>query len=215
MVDGFGGVTPACRDYSDLDEKKGSTVLCVIPQGSVIGPLQQVVIVKSMGTCGTEIELPSPTRVGQLAWVMMCRGYTRYVDEVHVPMSYYNIPSEELITEKAVDTAEPCSKDWRQSCVEETRATSSKGPETVCYTQSTIPIKEKKWKIIHGNTGKSEHLPTAISKFVTMLLRHRDQEERDTDGAIHWDSIHLKLMKQFGTKVDKNYSQQDWPQAIH
>ena len=206
MVDGSGGVTPACRDYSDLHEKKGSTVLGVIPQGTVIGPLQQVVIVKIMGTCGTEIELPSTTRVGQLTWVMMCRGYTRCMDEVHVPMSYYNIPSKELITEKAVDTAEPCSKDWRQSCVEKTHATSSKSPETGCYTlKAQFPSKKRSGRLFMKIQEKTEHLPTAISKFVTMLLRHRDQEERDTDGAVHWDSF----------KVDETVWGPKWTRIIH
>ena len=135
MDDGFGGVTLACTEYSRPRQDKGSTVLGVIPEGSVIGPVQQLAIVKIMGTFGIVIEIPSPTRVGQLIWVMMCRVYTRYVDEVLVPMSYYNVPSKELITEKALDTAEPCSEGRGQFCNEETHAPNSKNPETVCHTQ--------------------------------------------------------------------------------
>ena len=121
MDEGFGGVRLACTEYSRPRQEKGSTVLGVKPRGIVIGPVQQFVVVKIMvGTCGIVIEIPSPTRVGQLIWVMMCRGYTRYVDEVLGPMSYYNIPSKELVTEQAVDTAEPCSEDRGQFCNEET-----------------------------------------------------------------------------------------------
>ena len=94
-----------------------------------------------MGTYGIEIEILSTTRAGQLTWVMMCRGDIRHVDEVLVPMAE-NISCKELITEKAAETVETCSEDRRQSCDEETHAPSSKYPETVCYTQSTIPIKE-------------------------------------------------------------------------
>ena len=92
---------------------------------------------------------------------------------------------------------------------------SNPSPETVCYTQSTIPIKEGNWKIILENKDRPQSLPTAISKFVTTLLRHCDLKERDAYGAPHRDSIHSKLMKQFGANVKKNFSQRDSLEAIH
>ena len=94
MDDGLGRVTPAGREYSRLRREKGSTVLGVIPERTVIGPVQQFVIAKSMGTYGIEIEIPSPTRPGKLTWAMMCRGYTRYVDEVSVPKRSTLLPAE-------------------------------------------------------------------------------------------------------------------------
>ena len=81
---------------------------------------------------------------------MMCRGYIRHVDEVLVPMSE-NISSKELIKEKAVETAETCSEDRRQSCDEETHAPSSKYPETVCYTQKHNSHQRRNWKIVLEN----------------------------------------------------------------
>ena len=47
------------------------------------------------------------------------------------------------------------------------------------------------------------------------LLRHCDQEERDSDGAMHWDSIHSRLLKELGSRMGRNCSQRDWLQAIH
>ena len=35
------------------------------------------------------------------------------MDDAHVPKSEYNKASMELITEKAVETREPCSTEWR------------------------------------------------------------------------------------------------------
>ena len=32
---------------------------------------------------------------------------------------------------------------------------------------------------------------------VSKLLRHSDQDERETDGAVHWDTIRAKLLRGF------------------
>ena len=51
MDDGFvglGGFTLACREYSRPRQEKGSTVLGVSPEGTVIGPVQQFVTAKIM-----------------------------------------------------------------------------------------------------------------------------------------------------------------------
>ena len=41
---------------------------------------------------------------------------------------------------------------------------------------------------------KGKSLSTAISKLVMRCVRHYDQEERETDGAVHWDTIKPKLL---------------------
>ena len=113
----------------------------VIPEGTVIDPVQQFIILRIMGTCGIGIEIPSLNHPGPCTWLMICRGTNFCMDEVLVPKSDYHDHSKELITEKAVEFADICCKDWRHSSIEETHATSSKGPETVCSTQITIPMK--------------------------------------------------------------------------
>ena len=53
-----------------------------------------------------------------------------------------------------------------------------------------IPIDERKWHDIlacqhfRGNT-----LQAKISKLVMRLARHFHQDERETDGAVHWNSM--------------------------
>ena len=63
-----------------------------------------------------------------------------------------------------------------------------------CATQKGIlPIKERKWKRIPAYPSfRGRTLATGISKFVMRMLRHYDQVERDTDGAVHWDTINPK-----------------------
>ena len=65
----------------------------------------------------------------------------------------------------------------------------------MCHTQSTIAIGGKKCEVVPEFEGPHLPLKTAISKFVMKLLRRCDQEERESDGAMHWDSIHSKLFE--------------------
>ena len=52
--------------------------------------------------------------------------------------------------------------------------------------EDSIPLQEMKWddslanRNLRGNTFES-----AVSKLVMKLVRHHDQDERETDGAVH------------------------------
>ena len=60
---------------------------------------------------------------------------------------------------------------------------------SVQCTRRTIPTKEGKLKILPAYSSyKGGSLSTAISKMVTRLVRHHDQEERQSDAAVHWDT---------------------------
>ena len=52
MDDGFGGLTPSCREYSRPRQDAVLTVLGAIPARTVIGPVLQFVVVKFLGTNG-------------------------------------------------------------------------------------------------------------------------------------------------------------------
>ena len=135
---------------------------------------------------------------------MLCRGMNRFMSE-----------ASELITEKAVETMEPFSTEWRQSRTEKARAEGSNcHEEQEWYTISTIAIRErerkkKTWEIILEFEGPHPPLQTAISKFVMKLLRHCDQEERETDGSEHWDSVHVKLFEKFDSKMGQKLHTQE------
>ena len=139
-------------------------------------------------TYGIEIEILWLIRV-QLAWVMMCRGYTRYVDGVSVPMSCYNIPSMELISEKAVDTADFFSKDRDNSAMKKRTLQAARIPRQRAALKAQFASKKGSGILFQKNHGKPEHLTTVIWKFVTTLLRHCNPEDRDRDGAVNWGSI--------------------------
>ena len=143
-------------------------------------------------------------------WVMLCRGMNRFMSE-----------ASELITEKAVETIEPFSTEWRQSRIEKARAEGSNcHEEQVCYTKSTIAIRErerekKTWEIVLEFEGPHPPLQTAISKFVMKMLRHCDQEERESDGSKHRDSVHVNFFEKFDSKMGQKLHTGDWRQAIY
>ena len=88
--------------------------------------------------------------------------------------------------------------------------------EPLCYTKSTIATRERESRKLFLNLlGPINILETAIWKFVTKLSRHCGQEERESDGAVRWDSVHSRLLKQFCSRSGQNCSQRDWLQAIH
>ena len=45
-------------------------------------------------------------------------------------------------------------------------------------------------------------MESSISKLVMKLVRNHDQEERETDGAVHWKSMGPKLRYAFRQEAD-------------
>ena len=75
--------------------------------------------------------------------------------------------------------------------------------------------KKKKWKsFLVYPSFKRRTLSISISKFVIRLVRRYDQEERDTDGAVHWNTISPKLMREFGNQGARDFSEVNWLQHI-
>ena len=46
----------------------------------------------------------------------------------------------------------------------------------------------------------------SVAKMVTMMLRHFDQEERQTDGSRHWNSMEPVLMRACAHEGAQNFS---------
>ena len=53
-------------------------------------------------------------------------------------------------------------------------------------TKREVPMQEKNWIMIPAvRSHKRDSLSSHISKMVTRMVRHHDQDERDLDGAVH------------------------------
>ena len=86
----------------------------------------------------------------------------------------------------------------------------------VYHSKEVIPTEDRTWndipafKFSRGNTLQAE-----ISKLVMRLVRHFDQEERETDGGVHWHSMGPKLRKAFQKAGGRKFSDTDWLQHIY
>ena len=54
-------------------------------------------------------------------------------------------------------------------------------------------LRPRKWRIIPANSSHGGALPTAVSKMVSRTVRHYDQDERQPDAALRWDTIRPAL----------------------
>ena len=63
------------------------------------------------------------------------------------------------------------------------------------HSQNEPFLRMRKWKLIRAHSRHGGDLAVSVSKMVTTMLRHYDQEERQPDGSRHWDSIKPLLMK--------------------
>ena len=80
---------------------------------------------------------------------------------------------------------------------------------------SVSHTRERKWQSIRTYPSfRGRTLAAAISKFVMILVLHYDQDQQDTDGAVDWDTINLQLMRDFGSRGARGFSEQDWFQHI-
>ena len=61
------------------------------------------------------------------------------------------------------------------------------------FTQRTIPTNEGKWKVV----------------------RHYDQDERQSDASMHWGTIRPVLLKAFAKHGAPDFSEKYWLRLIH
>ena len=151
------------------------------------------------------------------SWVVICRGKNRFVDELHIPDPRHNLTSSELLSEQAIAKQdEPCSTQMKQSSIEETRADSVKTFSDSVLYERKCTCEKKRWKSILAYLSfKGRPLSTAISKLAMRLVRHYDQDERETDGAVHWSTICPKLLRAFGDQGARESSENDWIQHMY
>ena len=86
----------------------------------------------------------------------------------------------------------------------------------VHYSKEVILVGERKWNDIPAcKSLKGDSLQAEISKLVMGLIRHYDLDERETDGAVHWNSMVPKLRKAFQKSGGRKFSDTDWLEHIY
>ena len=72
-----------------------------------------------------------------------------------------------------------------------------------------------KWKVIHAHSPDGGDLAIAVSKMVTRIGASYDQDERQSDGSMHWDTIRPVLLKAFAKHGARDVSEKYWFFLIH
>ena len=96
--------------------------------------------------------------------------------------------------------------------IEETHAMQFKiQTNPLFYSKEGIPVGERKWSdILACESFEGDSLHAEISKLVMRLVRHHDQDEQETDGAFHWNSMGPKLRRAFLKAGGRKFSDTDW-----
>ena len=82
------------------------------------------------------------------------------------------------------------------------------------FKKTIIPTNERKWVVFPANPLYGGALSIQVSKMVTRMVRHYDQEEREPDGSHHWDTVRPVLLKSFGRHGAQIFSERSWIQLI-
>ena len=78
------------------------------------------------------------------------------------------------------------------------RESNRRGRNVQIFTKKEIPMKDRVRTTIRGfPQGEKHSTETRISKEVTRMVRHRDQNEREEGGGAHWDTIFPTLKRKF------------------
>ena len=215
--DGFGDRAPACREYTLPRADSDSRICAAIPGSTLIGPVIQVHSAQFLGTHGIGIQIPSTTARNRISWVVICRGRNRYADGLHLRDSGQSHEYRSTFGKSVAKESELCSTELEKSRIGETHATQFENlTNPVYYSKIVILVGESKCNYaLHCKSLKQNSLQAEIPKLVMRLVRRYDQDERQTNGAVHWNSLVTKLRKAFQKSEGRKFSDTHWLQHIY
>ena len=152
----------------------------------------EVQIVKILDQYGLEITIPSLNERERTSHVVISRGKSRFVDAIHMPKAKLRSSAELLSEFQNTEGGLYCLAQSKTS-IQETGAAHVKNPtgnketsadtlsiapsQASLLTQETIPTTKRNRKVIPANSSYEGALSIAVSKMVTQMVRHHDQDE--------------------------------------
>ena len=228
--DGFGDPIPVCREYTLPRANPLSRAYAAIP-GETINWKEQSLKLTSY-TFLAPMDLKSKFHLqviqnGRLGFWYPKERVDSWTNRISQNVRH-NLTSAELLSEQENAKERKLCLAKSKTGTQETGAASDPSSRKldadpvsfslspVYYTKRTTPTKERKWKLIPAHSSYiGGSLSTAISKKVTRLVRHYDQEERQSDAAVHWDTTRPKLLRAFADRGARDFSETDWLRHIH
>ena len=189
-----------CREYTCSRAFPQAKPLRTFPAGTIIGPISEVLVGKILDECGVEVAIPSIWKPGDVTYVVISRETERDVKEIHTDKQknrssrelLENLPeSKNSMSYKQREATTGSEETWVAPGIGETRAgfVNLVPNKSSVYTRKTIHRNEEKWITVHSNPLRGSGLALFLSKTVTTMLRHFDQDERESDGSRHWEAI--------------------------
>ena len=208
----LGTVTAMCREYSSSRSYPKTQALAA-PEGATIGPVLDFHIVEILDEYGIEIAIPLVADPKNSSYVVITRETERLVNEIHDHKKELRSSSELLADLQESGRSEvyeerTVTKSFKETCAGPLSLTPRKAS---LFTKRTIPTCEKKWKVIHAHSPDGGHLAVSVSN----MLRHFDQEGRQTDGSRRWDSTKPVLMRASAHEKAQDFSDTKWLCLIH
>ena len=194
-----------CREYTHPRADPNSLCLAMIPANTKIGPILNMRVSKVLCIHGIEVQIESLSKPQHCSRVLICKGIGRFVDELHHRDHNLNVPSSMLLRERKgpehvervseiASTRKPVRRERIQKVLYRSRRRLGNRcesfrkpcPEPVCYRKKIVPMRDREWITIPAfDSCNKNYTSSAISKMVTRMLRHHDQDERDHVGAAH------------------------------
>ena len=134
---------------------------------------------------------------------LISRGHERFVNEINRHNSDTVNYSSSLRT-KEENLNNVCFESSKPAVVHVNPKAKS------IYMKKGIPKEDRIWIIPGCQKCKRDSFETRISKCVTKKVRHHDQDERETDGAMHWNVILPVLKGRFRNQMEKEFTDEDW-----
>ena len=189
--------------------------LGTIPADSIIGPIEEVHIVKILEEDGVEAAIPSICKLWDVIYVMTSRETERFVNEIQIHEA--KTRSRRKLLENFQESEETMS--YKQRIAPDSAETRANFVNLVpnkasIYKSKNVPKDQEEWITIHTNPKRGSDLAIFIPKTVLSMLRHVDQDEREADGSRHWDAIKSVLLRKFERDGFQDFNDEVWLQRI-
>ena len=151
--DGWGTITRLCREYSISQHYPKAQALAAILEGTIIGTVLEVHVVRILGGYGIEVAISSISNPTYTSYVGISRETEHFVNEMH-DLKEELRSSNELLTELQGSGRSESHEEKKRKLEQQGTCASlfSNPPQraSLC-TQRTIPTNERKWKVIHAH----------------------------------------------------------------
>ena len=155
---------------------------------TTIAPVLEVRTVKILEEYGLEMSILSFVNPANTSYVVISRETEHFVNEIHDHKEELRSSNKLLTDFQKSERRELYGEERGSNSIKETCV--PKGNKETCanplsnliidslFKKTVIPTSERKWITIAANPSPRKGLPTQVSKVITKMIRHHDQEER-------------------------------------